>query len=183
MAARRRAWYRFTGPGQCRWCGKKPPGKKRTWCSQRCVDAYLVESDPTEMRRAVLKRDRGVCRECGRDCEAIRQGLERLLARVPATRGAGRAFLDAQGYAWVRLVHGVAITWDVDHRVPIHAGGALDLSNVVTLCCRCHGVKSAAEATARAARRRALRSPSAAVSEALDAVADWTDPGHHSGGR
>lgn len=51
--------------------------------------------------------------------------------------------------------------WHVDHVQPlIEAQGDLDywrLSNLETLCVPCHKTKTAAEATARAAQRRALK--------------------------
>lgn len=44
--------------------------------------------------------------------------------------------------------------WEVDHIVPLIDGGSHAIENLQTLCTPCHKQKTAAEATARAARPR-----------------------------
>lgn len=62
----------------CRECGKKVSGRRTRWCSDECVDAYLVRSDPNHARKKVFQRDRGVCASCGRDCLALKKEVEAL---------------------------------------------------------------------------------------------------------
>jgi 5-methylcytosine-specific restriction endonuclease McrA len=45
--------------------------------------------------------------------------------------------------------------WEVDHVVPLWAGGSHGFANLQTLCYPCHRDKTAREAALRAARRRA----------------------------
>lgn len=44
--------------------------------------------------------------------------------------------------------------WELDHIVPLIEGGGFELSNMQTLCRRCHRTKTAAEAKNRAEKRR-----------------------------
>lgn len=57
--------------GHCRWCQKPVPPPRRTWCSDACVEEYLVRSSAAHARRRVLERDRGICAACGLDCAAL----------------------------------------------------------------------------------------------------------------
>lgn len=59
--------------GTCKWCGEStgmtPKGKpsKSRW-HQKCVEEYKMLFWPTTTRRAVWRRDKGVCKECGTQC-------------------------------------------------------------------------------------------------------------------
>lgn len=71
------------GDRQCVWCGTKiPKGKRRQrWCSDSCVDQFrTVKGDMTYIRDLVLKRDHGVCGQCGLDAEALKKVLAQDLA-------------------------------------------------------------------------------------------------------
>lgn len=46
------------------------------------MEAYSLRTDPSYQRRKVLRRDRGVCAICGRDCLELARQL-RPLRRVP----------------------------------------------------------------------------------------------------
>lgn len=52
----------------CRWCGTEVSGRRISWCSDRCVNAYLARQWP-EISRRVYEESPG-CRECGVPKEA-----------------------------------------------------------------------------------------------------------------
>lgn len=66
-------WFDTVPEGTCKWCNKQigltkkgQPSKSR-W-HPTCVKEYKLLFWPTTTRRAVLKRDKGVCRGCGVQC-------------------------------------------------------------------------------------------------------------------
>jgi len=116
-------------------CLEVPKGRL-TFCSDWCVEEWRLRTDPGYIREKVLKRDRGVCTQCGVDCLAAWSRLKRL-------RGASR--LKAQ-LEW-GLRPGSAARkslWDADHIIPvIEGGGECDLENIRTLCLKCHRIVTA----------------------------------------
>ncbi len=81
-----------------------------------------------------------MCAACGLDTEALRRDKRKLDYR--ARRDFERE--------WGRRKH----FWDADHIVPVaEGGGECDLSNMRTLCLRCHRA-----ATAELRRRLMMRS-------------------------
>lgn len=50
----------------CRWCSKETASKRRTFCSQACVDEWRLRSDPAFLRAFILKRDGRRCANCCR---------------------------------------------------------------------------------------------------------------------
>jgi hypothetical protein len=83
------------------------------------------------LRDQVFARDRGVCAVCGLDTEALRREKRKL---DYATR---RRFEKDWG--------GRRNLWDADHILPVaEGGGECDLSNMRTLCLRCHKLETAA---------------------------------------
>lgn len=139
----------------CRWCGKdvKPP--RRSWCSQECVDHYLIRSSPAEVRRQIVKRDHGVCALCRFDCEGA-EDLNNRWRRVPGLtareqRGLARElfyYLKARGFRITgppERWHNSTSLWEADHIVPVaEGGGQCDLSNYRTLCQPCHRAETTA---------------------------------------
>lgn len=114
----------------CRWCNLElTEGRRRTFCSDWCVNEWKLRSDPGYLRNQVFERDRGVCSQCGIDCEAEIRRLKRL-------RGVGRI----KGWKDWGLRPGQRKSlWDADHILPVaEGGGECDLSNMRTLCLRCH---------------------------------------------
>jgi len=146
-------------PGVCCWCGGALPKGRRSWCSQRCVDEYLIQT-PAGLREAVLKRDHGVCAQCGRDCEGLKNRLDAIVW------GFYRGVLGEQalrGLLWKRMLDRLGLRtalgylrsfWEADHIVPLCEGGTNVLDNLRTLCICCHKSETAALAKRRAARRR-----------------------------
>lgn len=96
---------------------------------------WRLRTDPGYLREKVFERDRGICAICGADTIALRRDLRRL------DYAARRAFLKT----W-RLREGSRKSlWDADHIVPVaEGGGQCDLSNMRTLCLRCHAEATAA---------------------------------------
>ena len=141
--------------GQCTWCGRAVPRGRRTWCGPACVEAFRLRYDPGYCRRAVERRDRGICSSCGRDTRQIAAALaamERDL-RMPGLRS-------WQSVPWRSLVEVLRdyAAWEADRIVPVVAGGAaLGLGNLRTLCRACHKRETAALAGQRARWRRCAR--------------------------
>lgn len=123
------------GPGGrklCGWCYAEVPKRSRSWCSQKCVDEYLIQASPSRFRAEVWKRDRGVCALCRTDTRASyrRWCEQREVMRQHLFRPPG----DCQ--------------WEADHITPICEGGDDSLENARTLCLACHREQT------RALRRR-----------------------------
>jgi 5-methylcytosine-specific restriction enzyme A len=112
--------------GPCRRCGCEiPKGRRFTFCSDACVHEWKLRTNPAYLREQVEKRDRGVCAQCGLDTEALRKDKRKLdwKARKQFEKD------------WGLRRH----LWDADHIVPVaEGGGECDLSNMRTLCLKCH---------------------------------------------
>lgn len=157
--------------GCCRWCGGpvKPP--RRTWCSQACVDEYLIRNSPQHVRKLLFQRDSGVCVLCGTDTERLRRRctphrrlawLKRRVRRVPdsvVNRLWWRAADDhtrAMNRGFPRYTH--VSWWQADHIVPvIEGGGQCRLDGYRTLCVPCHKRVTAELRVKLTAKRRADR--------------------------
>lgn len=130
----------------CRWCELEVMAKRRrTFCSDYCVDQWRLRSDAGYLRERVFARDRGVCFLCAADTVVIYNALKR-------SRGAARAAgLSLYG---MKTIVGRRSLWDADHILPVaEGGGQCDLDNLRTLCLPCHR-----EATAALRLRLRLRS-------------------------
>ena len=124
-------------PGRCRFCGhvvktdQGQPNKRARWHSD-CVDQYNIMYHPNDARKAVWQRDNGRCVQCDVNMPKT--------SRKPQQR------------------------WHVDHIRPLWEQKGkkfkdLDLSyweltNLQTLCAKCHGKKSAKEAGIRAKKSK-----------------------------
>jgi len=130
-----------SGRNLCRWCNLEVPKPRLTFCSDWCVEEWRLRSDPGYLRERVFERDKGVCALCKINCEAAWLHLKRQ-------RGAARlrAFVE-----WGLKPGARKSLWDADHIVPVvEGGGECDLTNIRTLCLKCHRA-----ATAELRRRRA----------------------------
>jgi 5-methylcytosine-specific restriction endonuclease McrA len=109
--------------------------RRRTFCSDDCVYAWKLRTDPAYLREKVFERDKGVCAQCQVDTVALRRDMRKL------DYAARRQFLKQ----W-RLREGSRKSlWDADHIVPVaEGGGQCDLSNMRTLCLLCHRQATAA---------------------------------------
>ena len=126
------------GPGGrylCRWCGLEVPKGRQTFCSDWCVEEWKLRSNPGYLRDKVLERDQGICAVCKIDCLAEWRRILRL-------RGGSRAKALADWNLNHRFRRSL---WDADHIVPVsEGGGECDLSNLRTLCLKCHRAVTAA---------------------------------------
>jgi 5-methylcytosine-specific restriction endonuclease McrA len=128
----------------CRWCNLEVPPGRHTFCSEWCVEEWKLRSDPGHLRDRVFERDRGICAQCGLDCVAEYRRIRRL-------RGAARARAIAEWRSGSRKS-----LWDADHIVPvIQGGGECDLSNMQTLCLKCHRARTAELVASRKQRGEA----------------------------
>jgi 5-methylcytosine-specific restriction enzyme A len=116
-----------SGRNLCRWCHLEVPGRRVTFCSDWCVHEWKLRTDAGYLREKVFERDRGVCTLCGIDCVAAYTHIRRL-------RGGARLRAAAE---W--NLGGRKSLWDADHVIPVvEGGGECDLSNMRTLCLKCH---------------------------------------------
>jgi len=116
----------------CRWCNLEVPAGRSTFCSEWCVEEWKLRSDPGHLRQRVFERDRGICSACGLDCVAHWRHIKRLRGRA---RGTALA-------EW--RLRGRKSLWDADHVLPvIEGGGECNLSNMRTLCLKCHRARTA----------------------------------------
>jgi 5-methylcytosine-specific restriction endonuclease McrA len=117
------------GRALCRWCALEVPAPRRTFCSEWCVHEWRLRTDPGYLREQVLARDRGICAICRTDT------IEAWL-QMKRARGERRAKRLAH---WGLTRMNRKSLWDADHIVPVvEGGGECDLSNIRTLCIRCH---------------------------------------------
>lgn len=116
---------RRRAPRICRWCGGPVPKCRFTFCSPECVHHWRLRTDPGYLRDQVFLRDRGVCAACLVDTEALRKDKRKL-------DFAARRRFEKE---WGRR----KALWDADHIIPVaEGGGQCDLSNMRTLCLKCH---------------------------------------------
>jgi 5-methylcytosine-specific restriction protein A len=118
-----------SGRPLCRWCNAEVPKGRRTFCGETCVHEWKLRTNPGYLRDKVFARDRGVCAKCGVDTVALRGDMRKL------DYSARRQFLKQ----WKLREGSRKSLWDADHIVPVaEGGGQCDLSNMRTLCLRCH---------------------------------------------
>src|SRR5438270_13317493 len=63
------------GRGLCRWCSLEVPRGRFTFCSAYCVHESKLRTQPSYVREQLLKRDGGICGECGADTLAAPRQL------------------------------------------------------------------------------------------------------------
>ena len=122
------------GRNLCRYCSLEVPKGRFTFCSDWCVEEWKLRTDPGYLREKTLARDRGVCANCGVDTLAEWRRIQR-------SRGVARA---KAYFEWGIGSGSRKSLWDADHIVPVaEGGGECDLSNVRTLCLKCHRIATA----------------------------------------
>ena len=123
------------GRALCRYCGHEiPEGRRRTFCSDRCVESWRIETDPAFCARKMEARDHGVCSICGTDTIIERQKARKdplwYMREAPNPQFAQRP-------PWPKDTD--RRWWEDHHIVAIRDGGAgcaLDLH--ATVCVVCH---------------------------------------------
>jgi hypothetical protein len=130
--------------GACAWCGADLPPRRRTWCGERCSNAFWSNHWWTLARRAAKRRDKYRCRRCGHT--APKRPARVRYPSETAFRNAMRAWRKEKSAGRV----------EVNHREPaLGAHGTLScihhLENLETLCVACHR-----EVTAASRRERSV---------------------------
>jgi len=115
----------------CAWCGQPLPARRRTWCSERCSNAFWDNHWWSRARVAAKRRDKYRCARCGH-VPPKRPSRARFPVEA-AYRAAMRVW--RAGRAENRV--------EVNHREPaLGAHGTLScihhLDNLETLCVTCH---------------------------------------------
>lgn len=125
----------------CRWCGKRCPGKKRSWCCKECYEEGMLRLDNAHLRRKVFDRDKGACALCGIDTEALAERVRRLYHKIKDWRRFEKRLKALTGLR----VHDYIghQPWEADHIVEQSAGGDSNMENLQTLCLACHRKKTA----------------------------------------
>ena len=145
----------------CVECGSALSGRRTRWCGDSCVSTYFIRSSPTEARRAVHRRDKGICAACGFDANVLEKEVWEALkdhyahrSSIKRARKKGRTSLK-DIIQPILAVLGLEVHWkrrsfwDMDHIVELADGGENELGNLQTLCLPCHKIK-----TVESARRR-----------------------------
>lgn len=141
--------------GFCRWCGAETPPTRTRWCSQNCVDNYMIRNSSNMVRHHVKIRDKGICSNCGINCEEVRALMVRCWRLHKGERQydflwskSDRKNFFSQWGPWGN--DSSRSLWEADHIVPvIEGGGCCGLDNYRTLCLACHKRE-----TAHLAKRR-----------------------------
>lgn len=132
------------GRALCRWCSLEVPLGRRSFCSEWCVREWKLRTDPGYLRKCVFQRDHGICALCRTD-------TREAWLQIKRARGERRT---SKLQAWGLKSLTRSSLWDADHIVPVvEGGGECDLSNIRTLCLRCHR-----QVTAELRQRRDLAS-------------------------
>jgi hypothetical protein len=157
-------WHR--GPtGTCRFCGL-PVTLGERYRNRRtfhavCAEAWMIQSNPGYVRRAVGARDHGVCARCGLDCWAVQNAVRAMWKRADGPY----EYWDSDTQ---RLISGFIaanrlrkLTWQAHHIRPVAEGGGLcGLDGYETLCARCHAVETGALRRRLNLRQRCSAGPS-----------------------
>lgn len=108
------------------------------------------------------RRDKGICANCGLDCDKLERVLKYLWWRAKQT--AYKPIPAAEGYwthsprkqqwqvwymrakykyEWATSYKGPTHTWEADHEIPvIEGGGEIGMGNIRTLCVPCHRIQT-----------------------------------------
>jgi 5-methylcytosine-specific restriction endonuclease McrA len=114
---------------------------------------FKIKSNGNYAREQVFERDRGVCKSCKLDTEALRSLLYRVKAEKggAAYQGLLRYYEQKTGYSFELGTH----AWEADHCLSVaDGGGSCGLENLITLCVPCHRAKTKAWFRNRNKRRR-----------------------------
>lgn len=163
----RRAIERLQGtrPAKhCTFCAQPCPGRRRSWCSQGCINNYWIAcNEPGIVEQVVYTRDKGVCSLCGLDtdqlkddtysacCEDFSRAARRLHGFTPSKHHFD-VYNVRQASDLLMWLNNNRL-WDIDHIVAVHKGGGCGykpgVENLRTLCRPCHRFVSAKQTRER----------------------------------
>ena len=124
----------YSGSG-CRFCGTlELPPRRKTFCSQECVDNYCIRTSTTYLRKLLFQKEKGVCTICSLNTVQISRNIydyeknSDYLSPLRAEYGVGNKRVKRNNGCW-----------DADHKEMVALGGGLSgLENFRTLCKLCH---------------------------------------------
>jgi len=128
----------------CNECGEESASSEiryRLFCSHECLETWKIKSSPSFLRLKVYKRDKGICVICGINCV--------ILEKARKNKDHNQE-LESK---WQVLIKEHRIPprlwdinrtfWEADHIIEVaDGGGSCDLSNIQTLCWKCHYLKT-----------------------------------------
>ncbi len=173
----------------CRQCGAETTPPRRTFCSDACVDAWKITTNPVYVRQRVWDRDHGVCAKCGLDTDRFNRLMRWARNRLFSARSndpdrhgirhpdrfvqiskwtlsycshrCGVVQVYANPWSW-KIGH----LWEANHIVPVvEGGGECGLEGYETLCLKCHKQATKELAGRRAAARKESREKSLGIQE------------------
>ena len=134
------------------------------FCERSCMEAHTQMASAAGLRLALLKREGGVCRQCGVDCENLVRRVRALKSRAKREAEIVRlhpAFAKRGASALLRRLARTANAghaWECDHIIAVYEGGGeCTVENAQTLCVLCHAQKTKAQAKMRANERAARK--------------------------
>jgi len=140
----------------CRFCRKETKPPQKAFCSDLCLHEFRIRTNANYMRNEVFKRDRGICKKCGLDTEKLRT----LLLEV--RHKSEDKYLELIKFYRTKFGFGFNLAehfYEVDHLVPVHAGGgSCGLDNLQLLCRVCHRNKTRMEQKRKRMRRKGITS-------------------------
>lgn len=154
-------WLPKRTDGLCRCgCGKPVPKGRRQWATGECKppkleEFYILQGYNDTIRKAVFRRDKGVCAGCGLDTAEAAERCSKwggdCSPKVQANANAARAEFMARGFPSPQ--YGGKNWWEADHIIPVSMGGPNTLENFRTLCIACHRGETRRLAALRARAR------------------------------
>lgn len=132
------------GPGDtCVWCNVNPiVYPKRRWCSSACIDSagiFAHPHKPSSKAWVLIYRQNCACTVCGVSYEELVRSRIKKRLECPYRKPTDEVSLHSVGDGTGHLMH-------VDHRVPLHKGGAgFGIENIQVICVKCHAAKTAEE--------------------------------------
>jgi 5-methylcytosine-specific restriction enzyme A len=144
----------LTGPNGrrlCRWCRHEVSPPRKTFCSENCLHEWRLRSSVKYLRKFVYERDLGICAQCGIDTRYTRIEIEN--AAQASMRESGRwywedhpIYLACIAKYELTLKEARGTLFHADHIIRVVDGGGLaDLSNIQSMCIKCHKIKTKEE--------------------------------------
>jgi 5-methylcytosine-specific restriction endonuclease McrA len=134
-------------PGQCKFCGDPiitngRINRRASWHPQ-CALRWTIMNSPRDARRFVFVRDRGICKECNKNCSP-NNGNPDTVARIIEQIMSPPS--DQHHKQLPTMPLGM---WELDHVIPLSQAQRMgnpphlwQLSNMQTLCPPCHVIKT-----------------------------------------
>ncbi|XP_064420047.1 DNA annealing helicase and endonuclease ZRANB3 isoform X3 [Latimeria chalumnae] len=127
------------------------------FCSQKCQEGFLIQSNQGYMRAKVFEIEHGICQQCGLNAQ-------QLYLRVrDAPKIKRKELLDGTWMSQISLNQLNEMIrnptegqfWQADHiRAVYSGGGQCSLENLQTLCTACHKEKTTKQAKERSQMKR-----------------------------